>query len=176
VFQPAISGGAVFATGKDGEVTRIESGRTVWKTPLKTRVSGGVGSDGNLVAVGTPKGEVIALDAETGQVKWRVFINAEVLAAPAVSGGMVVVRSADSRLFGLDASDGKRRWTYQRATPALALQRGGWWEGNFIIAGYPGASWWPSMAPTAAWPGRAPLRCRAVRPSSSGWPTSPACR
>jgi outer membrane assembly lipoprotein YfgL len=125
VFQPAISGGAVFATGKDGEVTRIESGRTVWKTPLKTRVSGGVGSDGNLVAVGTPKGEVIALDAETGQVKWRVFINAEVLAAPAVSGGMVVVRSADSRLFGLDASDGKRRWTYQRATPALALQRGG---------------------------------------------------
>ena len=45
VFQPAISGGAVFATGKDGEVTRIESGRTVWKTPLKTRVSGGVGSE-----------------------------------------------------------------------------------------------------------------------------------
>lgn len=140
VFQPAISGGAVFATGKDGEVTRIESGRTVWKTPLKTRVSGGVGSDGNLVAVGTPKGEVIALDAETGQVKWRVFINAEVLAAPAVSGGMVVVRSADSRLFGLDASDGKRRWTYQRATPALALRNaaGVVMEGNFIIAGYPG--------------------------------------
>jgi outer membrane protein assembly factor BamB len=34
-------------------------------------VSGGVGSDGNLVVVGTPKGEVIAL-MRVGQVKWRV--------------------------------------------------------------------------------------------------------
>lgn len=140
VFQPAISSAAVFASGKDGEVVRIESGRTVWKAPLKTTVSGGVGSDGKLVAVGTPKGEVIALDAETGQVRWRTLINAEVLAAPAISGGMVVVRSADSRLFGLDASDGKRRWTYQRATPPLALRNaaGVVMEGSFIIAGYPG--------------------------------------
>ena len=140
VFQPAVIGGAVFAVGKDGEVARIESGRSVWKTPLKTAVSGGVGSDGNIVVVGTPKGEVVALDAATGQVKWRILINAEVLAAPAVSGGMVIVRSADSRLFGLDASDGRRRWTYQRATPPLALRNaaGVVTEGNFIIAGYPG--------------------------------------
>ena len=66
VFQPAVVSGAVFAVGKDGEVARIESGRTVWKMPLKTTVSGGVGSDGSLVVVGTPKGEVIALDAATG--------------------------------------------------------------------------------------------------------------
>ena len=46
VFQPAVVSGAVFAVGKDGEVARIESGRTVWKMPLKTTVSGGVGSDG----------------------------------------------------------------------------------------------------------------------------------
>lgn len=140
VFQPAVVSGAVFAVGKDGEVARIESGRSVWKTPLKTTVSGGVGSDGNLAVVATPKGEVIALDAATGQLKWRTLINAEVLAAPAVSGGMVVVRSADSRLFGLDASDGKRRWTYQRATPPLALRNaaGVVMEGNFIVAGYPG--------------------------------------
>lgn len=140
VFQPAVVSGAVFAVGKDGEVARIESGRTVWKMPLKTTVSGGVGSDGSLVVVGTPKGEVIALDAATGQLKWRTAINAEVLAAPAVSNGMVVVRSADSRLFGLDAADGKRRWTYLRATPPLALRNaaGVVMEGNFIIAGYPG--------------------------------------
>ncbi len=139
VLQPALSGGVVFAAG-DGDVERLENGRTVWKTPLKVTVSGGVGSDGQLVVVGTPKGEVIALDAATGQVRWRVFVNAEVLAAPGVSGGIIVVRSADSRLFGLDPADGKQRWVYQRATPPLSLRNaaGVVLDRDAIFAGFPG--------------------------------------
>lgn len=139
VLQPALSGGVVFAAG-DGDVERLENGRTVWKTPLKVTVSGGVGSDGQLVVVGTPKGEVIALDAATGQVRWRVFVNAEVLAAPGVSGAIVVVRSADSRLFGLDPADGKQRWVYQRATPPLSLRNaaGVVLDRDAIFAGFPG--------------------------------------
>lgn len=139
VLQPAVVGDAVFAAG-DGDVVRIDNGRVRWKTPLKVTISGGVGSDGSLVVVGTPKGEVIALDAEKGQIKWRVPVNAEVLAAPAVSAGLVVVRSADSRLFGLDPADGRQRWVYQRATPPLSLRNaaGVVLEGNVIMAGFPG--------------------------------------
>ena len=139
VLQPAVVGDAVFAAG-DGDVARIDNGRVRWKTSLKVTISGGVGSDGSLVVVGTPKGEVIALDAENGQIKWRVPVNAEVLAAPAVSAGLVVVRSADSRLFGLDPADGRQRWVYQRATPPLSLRNaaGVALEGNVIMAGFPG--------------------------------------
>ena len=82
-------------------------------------LSGGVGSDGALVAVGTIDGEVIALDAGSGQTRWSARVSSEVLAAPVVTGDLVIVRSADSRLFALDAKDGKRRWLYQRSSPAL---------------------------------------------------------
>ena len=140
VLQPAQNSGAVFATGSDGDVVRIENGRTIWKTRLKTIVSGGIGIGGNLLVVGTPKGEVIALDASSGEIKWRVSVNAEVLAPPGVSDGLVVVRSADSRLFGLDPVDGRRRWVYQRATPSLSLRSsaGVALESNAILAGFPG--------------------------------------
>lgn len=139
VLQPAIVGGVVFAAGSD-EVVRIENGKVVWRTALKTKISGGVGSDGNRVVVGTPKGEVIALDSTTGQIAWRGNVNAEVLAAPAVSDSLIVVRSADSRLFGLDPSDGRQRWVYQRATPPLSLRNaaGVVVESNAILAGFPG--------------------------------------
>ncbi len=140
VFQPAVSGDAVFAAAGDGTVVRLQAGRSVWKTSVDTPISGGVGANSRLVVVGSPKGEVIALDAESGQIKWRVSVNAEILAAPGLSDGIVVVRSADSRLFGLDPADGKRRWVYQRALPALSLRNsaGVVLEGNAVFAGFPG--------------------------------------
>lgn len=140
VLQPAISGNAVFAAAADGDVLRLEAGRSTWKASINGALSGGVGSNGQIVVVATPKGEVVALDAKTGQVKWRVQVNAEILAAPAVSDNLVVVRSADSRLFGLDPQDGRRRWAYQRATPALSLRNsaGVVIEGSAVFAGFPG--------------------------------------
>ncbi len=140
VFQPALSGDAVFAAGRDGAVQRLEAGRTVWKTSVDSTLSGGVGTNGKLVLVGSPKGEVIALDAVSGQIKWRVRVNAEILAAPAVSDDIVVVRSADSRLFGLDPVDGKQRWVYQRVIPSLSLRNaaGVLLDDKAILAGFPG--------------------------------------
>ncbi|MBS0354118.1 MAG: outer membrane protein assembly factor BamB [Proteobacteria bacterium] len=140
VLQPALSGDVVFAAGRDGKVVKLQGGKTVWKTDVGVTVSGGVGSDGQLVLVASPKGDVIALDGATGQVRWKAKVNAEVLAAPAVSDSIVVVRSADSRLFGLEPSTGKQRWVYQRATPALALRSsaGVVLDDKLILAGFPG--------------------------------------
>lgn len=140
VLQPALAGDAVFAAGRDGKVVKLQGGKTVWKTDVGVTVSGGVGSDGQLVLVASPKGDVIALDGVTGQVRWKVKVNAEVLAAPAVSDGIVVVRSADSRLFGLEPGNGKQRWVYQRATPPLALRSsaGVVLDDKLILAGFPG--------------------------------------
>jgi outer membrane protein assembly factor BamB len=84
-------------------------------------LTGGVGSDGKLVAVGSGKGEVLAFDT-TGTALWKAQVSSEVLAAPQVADDMVVVRSVDGRIFGLDAKDGKRKWYYQRSTPALTVR------------------------------------------------------
>lgn len=142
VFFPVVAVGAVYAAAKGGTVARFEAstGREVWRVDVGHSLSGGVGSDGSLVAVGTIDGEVIALDAGSGQKRWLARVSSEVLAAPVVTGDLVVVRSADSRLFALDAKDGKRRWLYQRSSPTLSIRSpaGMLVDRGFLFAGFPG--------------------------------------
>jgi outer membrane protein assembly factor BamB len=139
-FSPAVVGSSVYAAARDGAVARFDAGRQVWRIAAGQPISGGVGSDGKLVVVGTPKGEVLAFDAATGRETWKARVSSEVLAAPAVADGLAVVRSGDSRIFGLDAADGKRRWVYQRSTPTLSLRSsvGVVVAGHHTLAGFPG--------------------------------------
>jgi outer membrane protein assembly factor BamB len=139
-FSPAVVGDSVYAAARDGSVARFDGRRQAWRTAAGQTLSGGVGSDGKLVVVGTPKGEVLAFDAATGRDLWKARVSSEVLAAPAVEDGLVVVRSGDSRIFGFDAVDGKRRWVYQRSTPALSLRSnvGVVMAGRVTLAGFPG--------------------------------------
>lgn len=139
-FSPAVVGDSVYAAARDGAVARFDSGRQVWRIAAGQPISGGVGSDGKLVVVGTPKGEVLAFDAATGRETWKARVSSEVLAAPAVADGLAIVRSGDSRIFGFDAVDGKRRWVYQRSTPTLSLRSnvGVVSAGKVTLAGFPG--------------------------------------
>jgi len=123
VFSPAVAGDSVYAAAYDGAITRLDagSGKQLWRISAGERLTGGVGSDGKLVAVGSGKGEVLAFDTN-GTALWKAQVSSEVLAAPQVADDVVVVRSADGRIFGLDAKDGKRKWYYQRATPALTVR------------------------------------------------------
>lgn len=123
VFSPAVAGDSVYAAAYDGAITRLDagSGKQLWRINAGERLTGGVGSDGKLVAVGSGKGEVLAFDVN-GTALWKAQVSSEVLAAPQVADDVVVVRSADGRIFGLDAKDGKRKWYYQRSTPALTVR------------------------------------------------------
>lgn len=140
VFTPAVVGNAVFAAAKDGSLTRIEEGRQVWRVSAGQQISGGIGADAKVVAVGTLKGDVLAFDATTGKEVWKAHASSDILAAPAVNDGLVIVRSGDSRIFAYDAADGRRRWIYQRATPALTLRTnvGVLAVPGAIFAGFPG--------------------------------------
>jgi outer membrane protein assembly factor BamB len=124
ILFPALVAGAVFAAAQDGTVARFDAatGRESWRVSLGQTLSGGVGSDGSLVAVGTFEGEVIVLDAAKGGLAWRARVSSEVLSAPVVTGDLVIVRTGDGRLFALDAKDGKRRWLYQRTSPPLSVR------------------------------------------------------
>lgn len=140
VLTPAVVGGSVFVASRDGALARINDGREVWQISMGQAISGGVGSDGKIVVIGTPKGDVLAFDAGTGREVWRTRVSSEILAAPLVSDGLVAVRSGDSRIFGFEAADGKKRWVYQRSTPALALRShaGMVLAGRSVLAGFPG--------------------------------------
>lgn len=140
VFTPMIVGGSVYAAGARGEVLRIDDGAVRWKINAGQNLSAGVGSDGRIAVVGSPKGDVIAFDAADGKERWRAKVSSDILAAPAVDGGLVVVRSGDNRLYGFDASDGKRKWVYQRSTPALSLRSFAppLIDNNYAFAGFPG--------------------------------------
>ncbi|MDD5176505.1 MAG: outer membrane protein assembly factor BamB [Sterolibacterium sp.] len=140
VFTPAVAGVSVFVAARDGALARIDEGRQVWRIGAGQVVSGGVGSDGKLVVIGTPKGEVLAFDAATGKEIWKTRVSSEVLSAPLVGDGLVLVRSGDSRIFGFEAADGKKRWVYQHSTPALSLRShaGLALAGHTLLAGFPG--------------------------------------
>ncbi len=140
VFSPAIYEKSVFSASSDGLIQRIENGAVVWKTTLKEKLSGGVGTDGVRVAVGTPKGEVVVLDAKSGNELWRAKASSEILAAPVVAEGLVVARAGDSRIYAYEVADGKRRWAYQRTTPTLTLRSnvGVVVKADKTLAGFPG--------------------------------------
>ncbi|CAB1369951.1 outer membrane protein assembly factor BamB [Denitratisoma oestradiolicum] len=140
VLSPAVAGNAVYAASPDGVLARFDQGKERWRISVGQTLSGGVGADGKLVAVGTPKGEVLTFDAETGAAKWKARVSSEVLAAPVLAEGMVVVRSGDSHIAALEAADGKRRWIYQRATPSLSLRSsvGVLAVPGGLLAGFPG--------------------------------------
>lgn len=120
----AAVGEHVYAAGRAGEVAAfaLATGRPVWRTQTRARLSGGTGADAGLVVVGSSEGDVIALAAGDGAVRWRVRVNGEVLAGPAVSERIVVVRTVDGRLRGLAPADGRELWVHEEQVPRLSLR------------------------------------------------------
>ncbi|WP_374276959.1 outer membrane protein assembly factor BamB [Azonexus sp.] len=140
VFVPAVVDGAVYVAGRDGTLSKLADGKTVWKISAGQTLSGGVGASERLVVVGTPKGEVLAYSADDGRPLWQARVSSEVLAAPTVGDDGVAVRAGDNRVFLLDAGDGGRKWVYQRSTPALAIRGAGSpiFAERYVFVGFPG--------------------------------------
>ncbi|UCV29680.1 outer membrane protein assembly factor BamB [Ferribacterium limneticum] len=139
-FTPAVVGNVVYVAAANGTVSRIEDGKAVWKIDAGQPLSAGVGANGRLVVVATPKGEVLAFSAEDGKALWKARVSSEVLAAPAIGDDGVAVKSGDNQVFLLDAGDGGRKWAYQRATPPLSVRSAGSpvFADRYLFVGYPG--------------------------------------
>ncbi len=122
-FSPAYAGGALYAAAADGSIVRIdpESGQQVWRINAEMRLTAGVGTDGNVIAVVGENGVVLAFD-NNGKLRWKAQASSEVLSTPAIGQGIVVVRSVDNRIAAYDATTGVRRWVVQRTSPPLTLR------------------------------------------------------
>ncbi len=139
VFYPAVVGEAVYVAAADGSIAKLENGQAAWRIEAKKPLSAGVGSDGQLVVVGTREGEVLAFSAKDGSAQWQAKVSSEVLAPPLVDGDLILVRSGDNRVVALDAQ-GKQKWLYQRPTPTLSLRNSAPMirADNFVLTGFPG--------------------------------------
>jgi outer membrane protein assembly factor BamB len=139
-FVPAVVDKKVFVAGQNGMISRLEDGKVIWKIDAGQPLSAGVGANGRLVVVGTPKGEVLAFSAEDGKALWKARVSSEVLAAPVVGDDGVAVKSGDNQVFLFDAGDGGRKWVYQRATPSLSVRAAGSpvFADRYLFVGYPG--------------------------------------
>lgn len=139
-LRPAAHADAVFIAAAGGRLGRYRGGETLWEIETRLPITGGVSTDGEIVVVGTSKGEVIAFAASDGSERWRARVSSEVLSPPVFAGDRVLVRSGDHRLFALDARDGGRQWVMQRTTPALSLRvtTPPVYAENLAFLGYPG--------------------------------------
>jgi len=141
VFLPVYDNGALYAADEDGRLIKLDpaTGREIWRVDTKSQLSGGVGTGGGMILLGTYKGEVLAFD-EAGNALWQSQVPSEILSPPQTDNGIVVVRTGDSRLYGLNAADGKQIWSYQGVTPPLTVRSfvGVSITRGAIFAGFPG--------------------------------------
>lgn len=139
VLQPAVLENAIYAAAGNGTVVRIgPTGEIAWRVDTNTPITGAVGSDGFVVAVGSPRGDVIALGAD-GKELWRAQVGAAIQSPPLVGRGLVIVRGSDYRVTAFEATSGRRRWNYQRTVPPLTLSAPSEmsFAGDFVAVGYP---------------------------------------
>ena len=118
-------GDVLFVAASDGVVAAIDTGTgaDVWRTPLGTALTAGVGSDGRYTSVVSQENELITLSGR--QEIWRQKLNAVTLTAPLVAGARVFVASTDRTVSAFDAASGRKLWQQQRNGEALVLGQAG---------------------------------------------------
>lgn len=123
VFTPALVGDSLFVADADGALARLNAatGKEQWRIKTGSDLTAGVGSNGDVVAVGAAKGVILAFDGN-GKALWKAQASSEVLSAPVVGSDLVIIRSVDNQVTAYDAKTGVRRWFLQRTTPALTLR------------------------------------------------------
>ncbi len=123
--HPTIADGRVYVIDSYGaNLTALDltSGRDIWKTKTKLRLTGEPGVGSGSVVVGSVNGDVVAFSADTGTERWRAKLSSEIISTPLVAGNVVIVRSGDGHVVAMDLADGKRRWAFEHPLPTLSLR------------------------------------------------------
>ena len=123
VFSPGLAGNTVVVAAADGAIARVEAstGKVLWRIRADTKLTAGVGTDGNFIVVGGEKGMLLCFDMD-GKLLWKMQLSSEILSAPVVAQGVVVARSIDNRIVAFDAATADKKWTVQRTAPPLTLR------------------------------------------------------
>ncbi|HEY2345569.1 MAG TPA: outer membrane protein assembly factor BamB [Xanthomonadaceae bacterium] len=123
--RPAIDNGRVYvedAYGPDLYALDLASGREIWRTKTKLRLTGGPAAGAGVVVAGSVNGDVVAFSADTGVERWRAKLNSEIISSPVIAGDMAIVRSGNGHVSAFDLADGKTRWAFDHDMPILTLR------------------------------------------------------
>lgn len=141
VLFPEVSGGTVWVAGANGDIAGFNAanGSPVARLNAKQAIASGVGVGPGAIAVGTPRGEILAFD-HSGKALWKAQAPGETLAPPVIAGDRVIARVGDGGIYAFDLASGKRRWAYQRAAPTLSVRShaGIVVNRSLVYAGFPG--------------------------------------
>ena len=137
---PAIQSDQVIVVNQRGEMQGVDlnTGRSLWQLALGSRISAGVGSDGQRHAVVSADNELLVVQA--AKVLWRFRLPAQSFTAPLVAGQRVFVLLADRSVLGFDGASGRLLWTQQRPGDPLVLKHAGVLMpvGDTLVAGLSG--------------------------------------
>ena len=141
VLFPAVNGNSVWVAGANGQIAGFNaaSGASVARFDIKQAISSGIAASATALAVGTPRGELLAFDS-SGKALWKVQVPGEMLAPPVIEGELVIARVGDGAIHAYDVASGKRRWIFQRSAPALSVRShaGLVVSRGSVYAGFPG--------------------------------------
>ncbi|MEM7242586.1 MAG: PQQ-binding-like beta-propeller repeat protein [Pseudomonadota bacterium] len=121
--DPIIGDGRLYTMDTESSVRAYSmAGALLWQAEVKPLVrtrrgrsndgsGGGLAFSGGQLAVTTPGGEVLLLNAATGTVIWRHDAEASFSAPPAFAGDRIIAISGDNRARALTRSNGRIAWS-----------------------------------------------------------------
>jgi outer membrane protein assembly factor BamB len=141
VLFPVVNGNSVWVAGANGQIAGFNAtnGASIARFAAGQAISSGVAAGATVVAVGTPRGELLAFE-RSGKLLWKVQVSGEMLAPPVIEGDLVITRVGDGAIHAYDVASGKRRWLYQRSAPSLSVRNHAGLVVNrgSVYAGFPG--------------------------------------
>ncbi len=118
-----VDNGVIFAINPNGEVEAFQGKQRLWQKKIsKQGLSSGVEAKEGLVVVGSPKGQLFALDQATGETKWTAQLSGAILAPSLIHAGRVITVANDGTVFAHEVETGKQAWTYNLPNVQFSLR------------------------------------------------------
>ena len=112
VNTPVAANGNVYFSAWDGSVNavQIKSVIPLWEIKVKDVITTPPALNDGIIAVGTGRGSVIALDAKGGEILWQYDTEAGEISANLLNGGgVILVGAGDGEILALDSKTGRLR-------------------------------------------------------------------
>lgn len=118
-----VDNGVIFVINPNGEVEAFQGKQRLWQKKIsKQGLSSGVEAKEGLVVVGSPKGQLFALDQATGETKWTAQLSGAILAPSLIHAGRVITVANDGTVFAHEVETGKQAWTYNLPNVQFSLR------------------------------------------------------
>jgi outer membrane protein assembly factor BamB len=136
--RPTVVGDHLFIPSDDGHLYKLESktGEKRWSARILDKEvarvpPGEAGSrydpyaseatvDRHAVYVGSPDGNLYALDNETGRQRWKFGTGDSVVSTPVVADERVITGSFDGYVYAVEAKSGKLAWKHDTKAPVVS--------------------------------------------------------